>query len=165
MAAGVTPEQVQSKSLKEQREAIEKKAGKPVEELYEEREKRVRDAIQLKEPDRVPFVMVGGSLPKEDRPPASAAYYDPVVQREAMKNSILAVEPDLQSAPPAGTSGFALEVLDPQHMKWPGGTLPPDIPHQDIAPNDPLTTGSSHLWLPPRSRLLFPCARRILVRL
>jgi hypothetical protein len=32
------------------------------EELYEEREQRMRDAIQLKEPDRVPVVLGGACL-------------------------------------------------------------------------------------------------------
>ena len=36
---------------------IEKKHGKTVNELREEREKRVRDAIELKVPDRVPIFM------------------------------------------------------------------------------------------------------------
>ena len=46
--------------LKRDRDEIQKRTGRTPEELYEEREKRVRDAIQLKEPDRVPWVMVGG---------------------------------------------------------------------------------------------------------
>ena len=41
------------------KEAIEKKHGKTAEELCWEREKRVNDAIQLKEPDRVPVVRIG----------------------------------------------------------------------------------------------------------
>ena len=42
------------------REEVEKKHGKPVEELYREREKRLYDAFTLKVPDRVP-VIFGGS--------------------------------------------------------------------------------------------------------
>jgi hypothetical protein len=34
---------------------IEERTGKTVEQLYQERDKRVRDAIALKKPDRVPF--------------------------------------------------------------------------------------------------------------
>ena len=44
------------------REEIEKKHGKSVEELYQEREKRLYDAITLKVPDRVP-VLFGGTYP------------------------------------------------------------------------------------------------------
>ena len=39
------------------REAIEKKHGKSVEELYQEREKRRYDAITLKVPGRVPVLL------------------------------------------------------------------------------------------------------------
>ena len=48
------------KADKKLKDDIEKKAGKSVEELYEEREKRVRDAISLRESDRVPVVIGGG---------------------------------------------------------------------------------------------------------
>ena len=34
---------------------IEERTGKTVEQLYAERAKRVRDAIELRVPDRVPF--------------------------------------------------------------------------------------------------------------
>jgi hypothetical protein len=39
------------------REEIERKHGKTPEALYAEREKRVRDAIELNLPDRVPVVL------------------------------------------------------------------------------------------------------------
>jgi len=37
---------------------IEEQTGKTVERLYEERAKRIRDAIELREPDRVPFLIL-----------------------------------------------------------------------------------------------------------
>ncbi|MFC1949565.1 hypothetical protein ACFLW0_05280, partial [Chloroflexota bacterium] len=48
---------------KELRDEIEKKTGKSPEELYEEREKRLRDAIELKEPDRVPVALTMNYFP------------------------------------------------------------------------------------------------------
>jgi hypothetical protein len=115
--------------LKNDRAAIQKKTVKTPEELYAEMEKRVRDAIELREPDRVPWVLVGGD---ETRVSPSASYYDPAAFREAVRSSVLRSEPDLHAATPAATSGLTLEALDPKHMKWPGGTLPPDIPFQSI---------------------------------
>ena len=47
---------------RELKEEIEKKHGKSVEEIYQEREKRLYDAITLKVPDRVP-VLFGGTYP------------------------------------------------------------------------------------------------------
>jgi len=44
---------------RELREEIQKKHGKSVEEIYQEREKRLYDAITLKVPDRVPVLFCG----------------------------------------------------------------------------------------------------------
>jgi|WetSurMetagenome_2_1015567.scaffolds.fasta_scaffold190942_2 hypothetical protein len=41
---------------------IEERTDKTVEQLYAERAKRVRDAIELKEPDRVPFMLYCNQL-------------------------------------------------------------------------------------------------------
>jgi hypothetical protein len=41
---------------------IEERTGKTVEQLYGERAKRVRDAIELREPDRVPFMLCCNQL-------------------------------------------------------------------------------------------------------
>ena len=49
--------------IKKLKDEIEMKAGKPVEELYRERDKRFRDAMQLKVPDRVPLSSGYGYLP------------------------------------------------------------------------------------------------------
>jgi hypothetical protein len=115
--------------LKRDRDEIQRRTGRTPEELYEERETRVRDAIHLKEPDRVPWVMVGG---EETNVLPSASYYDPAAHRAAVRDAVLKSEPDLHAATPASTSGLTLEALDPRHMKWPGGTLPPDVPFQSI---------------------------------
>ena len=65
------------KELKNLKEQIEQKHGKSTEELYAEREKRVRQAINLDKPDRVPIMM--HSDPSEHTDVRrSAAYYDPV---------------------------------------------------------------------------------------
>ena len=116
------------------KDEIEKKSGKTTEQLYEEREKRVRETIRLKQPDRVPVVVGGGYFAaKYAGLPLSSAYYDPVNYREAVKKVILDFEPDLYLGGVAGANaGPALEVLDPHHTRWPGGTLPPDLSHQAV---------------------------------
>lgn len=116
------------KKLQQDQEAIQQKTGKTPEELYEEREKRLREAIQLKEPDRVPWVLLGG----DSHLPPSAAYYNPASHREALIRAVLNAQPDIHAATPAATSGLALELLDPKHMKWPGGNLPENISWQAI---------------------------------
>ena len=46
--------------IKRLREHIEKKHGKTPEQLYKEREKRLRDAMELKQPDRIPMHLMLG---------------------------------------------------------------------------------------------------------
>lgn len=115
------------------RDEIEKKHGKTPEQLYEEREKRLRDAIQLKQPDRVPVILRAGFFPaKYNGIPLSTAYYDPVAWKEANKKMIYEMEPDACQAGAQVSSGQAFEALDTKQLKWPGGTLPPDVPYQFV---------------------------------
>ena len=66
--------QQENLALKKQ---IEERTGKTVEQLYDERNKRSRAAIELKKPDRVPFFFLidiqsfAGVL-------NAASYYDPL---------------------------------------------------------------------------------------
>ena len=114
-------------------EGIEKKHGKSVDELHQEREKRIQDAIELKEPDRVPVTINSGAFAtKYAGLNASAMYYDPVGYREACIKVLLDFEPDSAGAAAGTNSGLMLELLDPQHQRWPGGTLPPDVPYQFV---------------------------------
>ena len=63
---------------------IEKKHGKTVDQLREEREKRVSDAIELRVPDRVPVnVGTGVFAARYAGLPASAMYYDHAAYAEA----------------------------------------------------------------------------------
>ena len=56
---------------------IEERTGKTVEQLYAERSRRVRDAIELRVPDRVPFSVLIEPHAYSGIP-NSAAYYDPI---------------------------------------------------------------------------------------
>ncbi len=112
------------------KEAIEQRTGKSTEQLYEEREKRVRDTIELKVPDRVSFMArVNTSL--YAGVPNSAAYYDPITYKRAIRKITVDFEPDMCDAG-LPTSGAALEALDVKNRAWPGGPLPPDYEYQFI---------------------------------
>jgi len=113
-------------------EEIEKKHGKTVDQLREEREQRVRDAIQLKVPDRVPVnVGAGVFAARYGGLTASAMYYDHAAYREACKKMLLDFEPD-NGGMGAGSSGKILDLLDSRQYRWPGGTLPADGTYQFV---------------------------------
>ena len=112
------------------KEEIERKTGKTMEQLYEEREKRVREAIEVKEPDRIPLT-IHANTSSYIGIPNSAAYYDPVGWKRAMRQITLDFEPDMCNAG-LPTSGAALEALDVKNRLWPGGPLPPDYEYQFI---------------------------------
>ena len=122
-----------SQEEKRLRDEIEKKHGKTPEQLYEERDRRVRDTIALKEPDRVP-VMVGAGVfaARYAGLPVSAMYYDHIAFREACRKVVLDFEPDLAQGGVAASSGQMLELLDTKHQRWPGGNLPENIPYQFV---------------------------------
>lgn len=111
---------------------IEKKTNAP-EELYAEREKRVRDAIDLKKSDRVPVVLGLGYFPaRYTGVPTASAYYDIVTWKEANRKTILDFKPDLYRAATGFNSGLVFETLDTKQTRWPGGTLPNHVSHQFV---------------------------------
>lgn len=111
-------------------DAIQKKHGKSVEELRQEREKRLWDAVELKVPDRVPVIFGGTFFAcKYVGIPYSAAYYDTIAWKNAFKKMIADMDPDGYGWEPR-ESGVALAALDSNYTRWPGGTLPPNVPFQ-----------------------------------
>jgi uroporphyrinogen-III decarboxylase len=103
------------------------------EELYQEREQRVRDAIQLKEPDRVPVVLGGAYFAaRYAGVPASSMYYDIGAWKAAYKQTISDFEPDLHSENAGATGGHTLEALGTRQIRWPGYNLPPDAAYQFV---------------------------------
>jgi len=94
--------------------------SKTPKQLYEERVKRVEDAIQLKIPDRVPVILSLGYFPaKYTGITCADAFYSPGKWKEAAKKTVIDFEPDtcLATGP---DSGGALEALDFKQMVWPG---------------------------------------------
>ncbi|MEE8419460.1 MAG: hypothetical protein V3S02_05050, partial [Dehalococcoidales bacterium] len=114
-------------------DGIEKKHGKTIEQLILEREKRVKDALELREPDRVPVMVNAGVFAAHyGGLTASSMYYDQAAYREACQKMILDIEPDSSMVVGPGNSGLVMELIDDRQYKWPGGALPPDISFQFV---------------------------------
>jgi hypothetical protein len=115
------------------REQIEKRHGKTPEQLYEEREKRVRDTIALREPDRVPVDIRMTYFPaKHTGIPTSTAYYDAPAWKQALIKTLMDFDPDLYMMASGMSSGTVMEALQPTQTMWPGGPLPPNVSHQAV---------------------------------
>lgn len=109
---------------------IEERTGKTVEQLYNERNKRVRDAIEFKEPDRVPFSLIVDAHAYTGVP-NSAAYYDPISMKRAMRKAAVDLEPDMAEGG-FPSCGEAMTQMDVKNVLWPGGPLPPDYGYQAV---------------------------------
>ncbi|MBI4295567.1 MAG: hypothetical protein HY667_00470 [Chloroflexi bacterium] len=131
----VPPIPSRQEALNRTRQNIEKKTAKSPGQLYAERENRVRDAISLKEPDRVPVNIGGGGYfaARYAGLNAAAMYYDVAAWRESLKKATLDLEPDLYEVGGGlAGSGLSLEILDAQQILWPGGNLPANTSHQFV---------------------------------
>jgi hypothetical protein len=147
---------------------IEERTGKTVDQLYAERVKRVKDTIELRTPDRVPF-MVLVEAHRYAGIPNSAAYYDPITLKRAMRKMAVDLEPDM-SEPGFPACGAAMTELDVQNCVWPGGPKPPDYEYQfiegeymkeeeyDLFLNDP-SGFMLRCYLPRVYRALMPLAK------
>jgi hypothetical protein len=109
---------------------IEERTRKTVEQLYAERDRRVRDVIELREPDRVPFSVLiephaYSGIPK------SAAYYDPIALKRTMRSIAVDLSPDMCEAG-FPSCGAAMAELDVRNFVWPGGPKSSDSGFQFI---------------------------------
>ncbi len=108
-------------------------ASPETEKAYKERVTRLKDAIQLKVPDRVPVYPSVSFFP---------AYYSGVTPQEAMydydkltmawKKYVLDFEPDTYLGSSTPGPGKAFEILDYKSYKWPGHGTSPDTPYQCV---------------------------------
>jgi len=118
--------------LKALKEEVEHKYSKSIEQLYQERQQRLWDTIEMKEPDRVPVALGGNYLAARMYGlPYSSVYYDPAAWKIAYTKMMVEFGPDT-AAGPEGQSGAVLEALDARNVRWPGGPFPPDITNQAI---------------------------------
>jgi hypothetical protein len=112
---------------------IEKKHGKSVDDLRLEREKRVKDAIALREPDRVPVTLNAGVFAARTAGlPSSAVFYDHDAYRQAGRKLLLELEPDMGGIGVAANGGTVLGLLETKNYRWPGGPLPDDADYQFV---------------------------------
>lgn len=101
-------------------------------ELYQEREKRVTDAIRLKIPDRVPISTMFGYFPARYTGIAcQEAFYDYDKWLAAYKKTVLDFKPDVAHLQPF-FPGNVLEYLDVKEFKWPGYGVSPYHSHQSV---------------------------------
>jgi hypothetical protein len=106
--------------------------SKTPQQLYEERVKRVEDAIHLKKPDRVPIVLSLGYFPAKYAGISCAdAFYNPIKWKEAAKKTVVDFEPDAYIGI-GSDSGHAMEALDFKQMVWPGHGTSPNHTHQFV---------------------------------
>ncbi|MBI2849836.1 MAG: hypothetical protein HYX80_02195 [Chloroflexi bacterium] len=128
----VTTQEAYQEHLKKLRGEIETRNKKPVEQLFQEKRQRLWDAMTMKEPDRVPVILGSTFFPaKYAGLPYSSAYYDPIRWKAAYTQFIADFEPDTWGSAIA-QSGPALDILEAKNILWPGGTLPPDVPQQNV---------------------------------
>jgi hypothetical protein len=101
-------------------------------ELYQEREKRIVDAVQLKVPDRVPIVLhytyfqakYAGYTPEE-------VLYDPEKWKKSAKKAVVDFAPDAWGITTT-LPGEVLEILDSKQILIPGHGISPNFSHQFV---------------------------------
>jgi hypothetical protein len=103
--------------------------GKTTEQLFEERAKRVDDAIHLREPDRIPvFLPFSNLLAKLGGLTQQELYEDPRKGHAALEKATLRYHPDISNGV-FQTSGPS-RVLGDCMTKWPGCELSANSPFQ-----------------------------------
>ncbi len=106
--------------------------GTTPEELYQERDKRVTEAIHLRIPDRVPLEIALSYFPaRYTGITCEAAWYDYDRWLEACKKTLLDFQPDIGGVQPF-FPGKVLEYLDPKSLRWPGHGASPHHTHQAV---------------------------------
>jgi uroporphyrinogen-III decarboxylase len=95
---------------------------KAPEQLYQEREKRTNDAIQLKVPDRVPIMSLFGFFPAKYKGITfEEAMYDYDKMMKAWVDTMVEFQPDMYENPfTIRYLGQIMETLDFKQLKWPG---------------------------------------------
>ncbi len=98
------------------------------------RQKRVRDAIELREPDHLPFYLSLRFWPARMAGMTYArAMYDTPAMRQATRRLILEFQPDLYQIPnPMLMHGPAMERMDFKTLVWPGHGVDENVSYQYI---------------------------------
>ncbi|MDE2013198.1 MAG: hypothetical protein KGJ75_09755 [Alphaproteobacteria bacterium] len=101
-------------------------------ELYRQRTRRFADVVQLRQPDRVPSLMLSaGIVPRFAGISFADTYYD----SEKTSASTLKFMDDFQPEYTlfnSSSTGKAYDLLGYNAYKWPGGNLPDNVPFQYV---------------------------------
>jgi hypothetical protein len=127
LLAGTNEYKQENLVLKKQ---IEERTGKTIEQLYDERNKRSRAAVELNKPDRVPFFFLV-DMQSFAGVPNAASYYDPLKMKRVMRQAAIDLEPDMAEGG-FPSCGDAMTELDVRNVLWPGGPLPADASMQAV---------------------------------
>jgi len=101
--------------------------------LYNDREKRVTDTIELRKPDRVPIIVRFHFFPaRYSGCTAAQLMYDPEKTEATYWKAIRDFEPDMIQNPFERFLGPLLDALDCKQARWPGRNLPSHLPYQYI---------------------------------
>lgn len=103
------------------------------EQLFQERERRVMDAITLRLPDRVPIMPGFQFFPAPySGVTARDLMYDPGLIRSTFLKVVEDFEPDMVQNPFDRPMGPLLDAVDCTQARWPGRNLPDHLPFQYI---------------------------------
>ncbi|MCX8022049.1 MAG: hypothetical protein N2745_04675 [Syntrophorhabdaceae bacterium] len=101
--------------------------------IYEERERRIRDTIELRRPDRLPVVLRFGFFPARYAGITMEEFiYDPEKMWDAVWKTIRDFPCDMVQDPYFRLIGPLMDILDTTQIKWPGRHLKPDISYQFV---------------------------------
>ncbi len=96
------------------------------------REKRLRDAVELRKPDRVPISVGLNYLPAKFAGTTTwAAYYDFPTWKKAYIETAQYYQPDRMLVVP-NQAGHVLEALDARQLRWPGHGVSRHHTHQFV---------------------------------
>lgn len=102
-------------------------------ERYQKALLRLKDVIQLRVPDRVPFIPIFEMFPIYYQGlTVQEAMYDYDKVHKAWKQTILDTDPDLYLNPVLCYPGRAFDALDLRYMRWPGKGLGPNQIYQFV---------------------------------
>jgi hypothetical protein len=105
---------------------------KAAEQVFKERERRLKDAVEVKTPDRVPISIGLNYHPaKLARTTTWTAYYDFPTWKQTYIKAAIHYQPDRLFVVP-NHSGLVLEALDYKQMRWPGHGVSNYSTHQFV---------------------------------
>jgi uroporphyrinogen-III decarboxylase len=102
-------------------------------ELYRQRTKRFADIVQLRQPDRVPsLMMAAGIIPRYAGISFADTFYDSEKVAAATLRFVDEFRPEYMLMMTGGASGKAYDLLGYHAYKWPGSSLPAGTPFQYV---------------------------------